>query len=244
MDRVFFHIERTGERISCLLNPETVLVSRRGGVRNRSHEAGELSMGTGDHEPLVFTGGGRTVIELQLLFDVDEAGTTGAGLRATDGEAGPDVRTTTSRLWRLAENSASEGGGRRPPLVRVVWGVSWNIVGVIAAISERLDRFAPTGRPLRSWVAVRLVQLDDEITAEPELVSAPRTLASRAPDDVGAKGHVESLVSRELAHGVSALDPRALPLLAWERFGDPGAWRRLADAAGIDDPLAMTRAAS
>ena len=243
MDRVFFHVERTGERISCLLNPETVLVTRRGGVRNRSHEAGELSMGTGDHEPVVFTGGGRTVVELQLLFDVEADGRAGARREGADGDDGPDVRTTTSRLWRLCENSASKDGARQPPIVRLVWGVSWNVVGVIAAISERLDRFAPSGRPLRSWIAVRLLQLDEEIATDPERVDSPRAQVTQMPGPVGADGYQAPLF-HELAADALTLDPRALPLFAWERFGDPAAWRVLADAAGIDDPLAMARATS
>ena len=60
MERVAFIVDATGERIDCLLNPETFEVRRLGGVRGRRSAGGAL-VGTGlADDPLLFTGGGRT----------------------------------------------------------------------------------------------------------------------------------------------------------------------------------------
>ncbi len=72
MQRVAFLID-SGERIDCLLNPETVQVTRLAGVRQRGGADGQLTgVGLAD-DPLLFTGGGRTELVLDLLFDIDFA---------------------------------------------------------------------------------------------------------------------------------------------------------------------------
>ena len=71
MERVAFLVDRTGERIECLLNPETVEVRRSAGVRRHTSASGQL-VGAGlSDDPLLFTGGGRTELELELMFSVD-----------------------------------------------------------------------------------------------------------------------------------------------------------------------------
>ena len=60
MERVAFLIERTGERIGCLLNPESIVRRRVAGVRTR-RSAGGLLTGTGlSDDQLIYTGGGTT----------------------------------------------------------------------------------------------------------------------------------------------------------------------------------------
>src|SRR5262249_26083550 len=120
MERVAFIVDASGERIDCLLNPESFEIKRLAGVRARS-SAGGLLVGAGlADDPLLFTGGGRTEILLDLMFDVD----------LVESRVGPrDVRALTRPLWRLAENSTHERGSVRPPLVRLVWGKTWNLPG-------------------------------------------------------------------------------------------------------------------
>ena len=60
MERVAFLIEDTNERLSCLLNPENLVVRRIAGVQPRRSAAGQLTgVGLAD-DPLLYTGGGRT----------------------------------------------------------------------------------------------------------------------------------------------------------------------------------------
>src|SRR6185437_8453965 len=128
---------------------------RLAGIRPRGTGSGQLvGAGLAD-DPVLFTGGGRTELVLDLLFDVD----------LTDSRNAPeDVRTLTGRLWQLAENSATEHGALRPPLVRFVWGKAWNVPGIIAAVSERFDFFGDAGAPRRSWLRLKLLRVAEPST--------------------------------------------------------------------------------
>src|SRR5512138_885882 len=129
MERVAFLIESTGERLGCLLNPESLVMRRLAGVRPRRSLSGQLSGTHMAEDELLYTGGGLTELRLDLLFDVTLAGSS----FETD-----DVRDLTRPLWELAENSAGDDGFGRPPLVRFVLGKSWNVPCVVAAVAERL----------------------------------------------------------------------------------------------------------
>jgi nucleoid-associated protein YgaU len=226
MERVAFLIDATGERIDCLLNPETFEVSRLAGVRPRGSASGQLvGAGLAD-DPLLFTGGGRTELTLDLLFDVD---LVDEATRPTD------VRALTRRLWMLAENSAEDGGMVRPPLVRVVLGKSWNVPGVIVAVAERFDAFDASGAPRRSWLRLKLVRVAESAAAartafDDELAAAQRTPA--VPD--GAPAAVQ-------AQGDGRADPDysgvRFDLLATDALGSPFRWRLLAEHNQIANPL-------
>lgn len=73
MERVTFLIERTGDRISCLLNPESLEARRTAGLARRRTATGGLLGNPRSDDPLIATGGGITEYDLQLLFDVDIA---------------------------------------------------------------------------------------------------------------------------------------------------------------------------
>src|SRR5690349_5396755 len=143
MERVAFLIESTGERIGCLLNPETVVVRRWAGVRPRRSLAGALRADPPADDPVLFAGGGITELELELLFDVELAGSSAEV---------PDVRDLTLPLWRLAEHGEFTAGELRPDVVRFVWGKAWNVPAVVAAVAERFEAFGPDGAPRRSWM--------------------------------------------------------------------------------------------
>jgi Contractile injection system tube protein len=227
MERVAFLIDETGVRVDCLLNPETVQVTRLAGVRPRSSVAGQITgQGLAD-DPLVFTGGGRTELTLDLLFDIDfvEAQTRPA-----------DVRSLTRPLWMLSENSATEHGWVRPPLVRLVWGKTWNVPGIIVAIAERFDAFTIGGTPKRSWLRLKLVRAAesaDQAQAgfEEELAAAstpaPPGSAIVATGDGGAQNEVK-------AGGSSGV---RFDLLAHDAVGSPLRWRLLAEHNQIANPF-------
>lgn len=71
MERVTFLVERTGDRIPCLLNPEGLEVRRSAGIARRRSAGGAILGNPRTDDPLVATGGGVTDYELKLLFDVD-----------------------------------------------------------------------------------------------------------------------------------------------------------------------------
>lgn len=69
MERAAFLVERTGERIPCLLNPDSVVARRYAGVRSAGAPGSRITSPELTDDPLIFTGGGRTEYELDLLFD-------------------------------------------------------------------------------------------------------------------------------------------------------------------------------
>lgn len=234
MERVAFIIDATGERIDCLLNPESLEVRRLAGVRAPAL-AGSTLVGAGlADDPVLFTGGGRTELTVDLVFDVDLA----------DVASPPeDVRVMTARLWQLAENSAVERGSNRPPLVRFVWGKSWNVPGVIVAISERFDAFGPAGAPRRSWLRLKLRRAVEPSAAGPDsfeselAASEHGGLGASMPDAIAAVGDGGSgggLGDADGGYGGVRFD-----LLAAQALGSPLRWRALAEHNRIANPFAV-----
>ncbi|MCO1594901.1 hypothetical protein M8C17_06940 [Micromonospora sp. RHAY321] len=225
MERVAFLIDSSGERVDCLLNPETVQVTRLAGVRQRGAAGGQLTGSGLADDPLVFTGGGRTELVLDLLFDVD----------FVEAQVRPsDVRVLTRPLWMLAENSTAEHGWLRPPLVRLVWGKTWNVPGMIIAVAERFDAFTGTGSPRRSWLRLKLVRAA-ETADQAEAGFAEELAAASTP--TAAPG------SAVVAAGDGAAEPGRsgvrFDLLANDALGSPLRWRLLAEHNRITDPLAV-----
>ncbi|MER5456537.1 hypothetical protein ABT008_17275 [Micromonospora sp. NPDC002389] len=225
MERVAFLVDATGERVDCLLNPETVQVSRLAGVRHRGSAGSQLTGAGLADDPLVFTGGGRTELVLDLLFDTDFA----------EGQVRPaDVRALTRPLWMLAENSAVEHGWVRPPLVRLVWGKTWNVPGVIVAVAERFDAFTATGSPRRSWLRLKLVRVAEDATRAEEGFAEELAEAQTPAVAPGT-----ALVAA--GDGTATADSTGVrfDLLAHDALGSPLRWRLLAEHNRITDPLAV-----
>src|SRR5262249_33959435 len=131
-------------------------------------------------DPLLFTRGGTTEVNLELLFDVTLGG--------SDLEAS-DVRALTGPLWELAENP-HEQDGTQPPVVRFIWGKQWNIAGVITAIAQRLEYFAEDGTPRRSWVSLRMLRVSEpaEVTPVPAAkLEIPETMPLNTPPDTSVE---------------------------------------------------------
>ena len=242
MERVALLIEETGERLDCMLNPESLVMRRHAGVRPRAARFESIGAGRSSDEPLLFTGGGWTEFQLDLLFDtsLSSAGRPDAGEPAEP----VDVRRITGRFWDLAENTESREphGFLNPAIVRFVWGKTWNIPAVVLDVAERLERFSRSGAPGRSWLRMRLRRIE-----EPE--------TSTSPSDVDPELLPEAEVSQEelRVHEVMGDGSRAdmteegppdqnrehLHDLSYRYYGNPLMWRLIAHFNGIDDPLSV-----
>ena len=239
MERVAFLIEQTGERIGCLLNPESIVRRRAAGLRRR-RSAGGLLTGRGlSDDQLIYTGGGSTELNLDLLFDISVSGST----IATE-----DVRDLTGPLWALAENVPVEDGYGRPPMARFIWGKSWNIPGVIAEVAERLEWFTPEGIPRRSWLRMRMLRVA-ESQSRPQASRhsnppiAPAT-AVGSPAGASPAAAVRGAAAAEGGRvyevvGDSSEGGSSEPLynIASRQGRSPSWWRVIAEQNGIDDPL-------
>ncbi|MBW3577853.1 MAG: hypothetical protein KY462_08970 [Actinobacteria bacterium] len=228
MERVAFLIEETGQRIGCLLNPSTVVVSRAAGVRPRSTAAGQLTGSTLMDDPLLFTGGGRTELDLDLLFDITISERTA--------ELYQDVRELTRPLMMLAENTARQQGVRRPPLVRFVWGKSWNVPGVVAAAAERFDDFTAEGVPRRSWLKLKLLRVAEESEEMFREFPEPPQPPSAIDLDAEPVGVVRAIGDGDDAGGYAGTRP---DLVAAQALDNPLSWRLLAVYNDLDDPFGI-----
>jgi len=223
VERVSFLVEETGVRLPCLLNPETLAVRRVAGVRPRRSAAGALTGVELSDDPLLHTGGGRTEVDLDLLFDVSLAG----GSFPTE-----DVRDLTRPFWNLSENA-----GAGTAQVRFVWGKSWNIPGVVVSVAERLENFTAQGVARRSWLRLRLWRVGESPRqrAEPGPTLDAGTLAAMPPD---------ALAVRTLAGGDGPGGSERLDNFLARNGVSPANWKAIATLNGIDDPHHMPAAMS
>jgi hypothetical protein len=132
-----------------MLNPETLIIKRRSGIHQRKIKSGIVNGAHQSDDGLIYTGGGSTILELELVFDISIKGST---------VQSSDVRDLTKPIWDLSENSIMSNGEYRPGGCRFVWGKSWNLPCVISSISEHFDLFDSSGVPKRSWLKLRLLR--------------------------------------------------------------------------------------
>jgi hypothetical protein len=254
MERAAFLLEDTGQRIPCLLNPGSIVVRRLAGVKARQSSAGPLTGAALKDDPLVYTGGGMTEILLDLLFDVSLAGSTGTAA---------DVRDLTRPLTELAEGKPGDDGYGQTPLVRFVWGKAWNVLGVVAAVAERLEWFTEGGEPQRSWLRMRFLRAsapakgglgrqerDLSLSDVPKQMDvAPESLRFHQVEGAGAIG--ESGAGTIGAIGESSKGGQGseagqgsgggratqrLDEIAATHYGNPAWWRLIAVFNNIDNP--------
>jgi hypothetical protein len=229
VERVAFLVEASGAHVTCLLNPETLVVSRTAGVRPRQ-VAGGLVTGAGRaDDPLLLSGGGRTELRLDLLFDVD--------LVDSPDQRPDDVRELTAAVSQLAENSDASDGTQRPPTVRFVWGRAWNLPGVVTEVAERFDRFSESGTPLRSWLRMSFVRTG--LGTEPTVGETYTTATPRPDVDLAAQParSVAPLGEQSSDPNAGPINPLQLGLMSLDAFGTPFEWKLLMQYNNIDDPL-------
>ncbi|MBW4720271.1 LysM peptidoglycan-binding domain-containing protein [Saccharothrix sp. SC076] len=112
-------------------------------------------------------------------------------------------------------------GNKKPasPWVRFEWGTAKSVSfdGVLSSLSVAYSLFDVDGKPLRATCSLSIEE------AGVETAGQNPTSGSR---------------EARRAHRVVAGD--SLPQLAWREYGDPNAWRVIAEANGIDDPMVLT----
>src|SRR5438270_269529 len=159
---------------------------------------------------LSFVGDGSRSLSLQLFFDVTESPSVG-GWRTNV------VRELTNKLVELTRISRNS---MRPPVYRVFWGSSrfansdFPFTGVVSQLQQDFTFFDSSGTPLRANVNLTFTEfLGWGKEAEKDL---------RQTDP--------EFTTRVIRRGDS------LHSIAAEVYGDPGAWRVIAEANSLDDP--------
>ncbi len=242
MERVAFLIEDTGARLDCLLNPESLVIRRRAGIKSRQSSGNVVTGSNMMDDSLLYTGGGCTWLELDLLFDISLAGSS---------IVSDDVRDLTRPLWDLTENTRRNADSGQPAACLLLWG-KWSFPGVVTAVAERLEYFTPDGTPRRSWLRMRLLRVIESALQEPNVT--PSLLASGFVQSLPSPAELvqETLATADAAvqvHETIGSGPgeededysigERLDQLAFQYLGDASRWRELAIFNNIDDPMCI-----
>ncbi len=235
MEHVAFLIESSGDlnktvqRLRCMLNPESLVQRRRAGVQQRKSTGGLVTGADLADDRLLYSGGGSTELALDLLFDTCLPGST-----ITSG----DVRDLTAPIWALAENTERQLAYARPQLCRFVWGKNLYFRGIVTHVAERLEYFSSTGLPRRSWLRLRMLRVMESAKPRDEFsLDQPMgdgTLNGATQKTLGERIEAVELTSSEYGQDEDGL---RLDLVAANFYdGDAAMWRAIAHHNDLDDP--------
>jgi hypothetical protein len=129
---------------------------------------------------------------------------------------GKDVRTKYEKLLELASTKPSNDPAKKsqPPHVRVSWGNLMSFVAVIESVSQSFPLFSKKGTPLRAHVTVKLRE-------------------AKNPDD---KPGTNPTTRTEVRRTWVVERGQRLDWIAYQAYGDSGAWRHIAESNDILDP--------
>jgi hypothetical protein len=162
-----------------------------------------------------FSGGSPRTLNIDLLFDDSPDG---------------DVSQVTSELFKMMEvdkdlGTTGENDGR-PPKLQLSWGSYNSFWAVCTSLNVQFTMFKADGTPIRASATLALMQADVDLRSSRSSVARPQNPTTRA--DVRLRAHV-------------VRDGDSLQSIAYQHYGDPTDWRRIAEHNGIDDPLRLPR---
>jgi len=128
-------------------------------------------------------------------------------------EAGTDVSDATKKIYALLDR---KGQTHVPPLVEFGWG-KFKFKCVLDSIDGTFTMFTSDGTPVRATLKVSLREIVD---VDVEVKNVANESTDRVKSWTVKRGDTLS--------GIAAVE-----------YGDPGQWRPIADANGIDDPLSI-----
>ena len=138
--------------------------------------------------------------------------------KKTDGKAPPcpphDAKSGDDK------KAGSVQGGSETNKIEFTWGTAFQAVVQIKQISATYVRFDAKGEPTRAQVTLKLQLVKDN-------APDPAPGGTKNPTSGGIEGRGT----------LQVIEGDTLPLLARQHYGDAGAWRELASANAIDDPL-------
>ena len=128
------------------------------------------------------------------------------------------IKDDAIKLLKMMEAGGGGGGGSAPPFVTFKWGSIESPKMVGSSLSIRFVMFRPNGEPSRALVDLELTQSEQ---AQPGQNPTTRAIA-------GLKVH-------------TLRDGDTLQSIAYQSYGDATRWRTIAEANGIDNPMALRR---
>jgi hypothetical protein len=128
-----------------------------------------------------------------------------------------NVTKYTQKLFHLT-TVEEHGHWHRPPICRLLWGSFSQIFqGVLESLEQQFTLFMEDGLPVRATVTCNFKEW-------------------RQPEDDERHRDAQSA---DLAKFRVLKSGESLSHIAGEEYSDPGAWRAIAEANQIDDPLSL-----
>lgn len=208
-------------RFQRLPNPGAVSGGRRLDVQfnpteytlTKDNQLAEVAVPGLDSPIIQFVRGQTEKLTLELFFDSTEDGTDRAAKPVTD---------KTDEFYDLVKIDPTT---HAPPVLLFTWGGTAfpglhrkGFKCVMANVRQQFTFFSPSGTPLRAKLTVELREYKTlgEQLRQLKLQSSDHTKADvvRAGDTITG--------------------------IAFRAYGEPGDWRRIADANGIEDPMTLT----
>jgi nucleoid-associated protein YgaU len=125
-----------------------------------------------------------------------------------------DVSEYTDKIYGLLQIDTHT---HAPPICQVKWGEKFRFRGVLDHASGKFDLFLANGTPVRATVGVMFKEFIDVTVLVQE---QPTQSADHRKRRVVKSGE-------------------RLDTIAAAEYGDPGKWRLIADANGMDDPASL-----
>lgn len=201
----------TGVQHAVMYNPDELRL-------DQGNDYAEIGIPGRDRSPLQFIRGRARALTMELLFDTYELQPT------------TDVRVFTGPIVALLDTSPQN---LTPPVLLFSLGaLQFRCVLVEAGL--RFTMFRPDGTPVRATMSVRLQEYVEVATrlrqglyfGSPTVSAAANTVLEAATGGSSGTGAVHVITQGDTLSG-----------LAGRYLGDPAAWRIIATANGILDPL-------
>jgi hypothetical protein len=204
----------TGAPLDVAFNPTEYTLSK-------NNQIAEINIPGLDSPILQFIRGQTETLSLDLFFDSTDGG--------TDASATP-VTEQTDKFYQLIKIEAKT---HAPPVVFFSWGGSafpgqrnypslasqqrFGFKCLVESVRQRFTMFSSLGVPLRATLSIMLREYK---TLSEQIAELNRQSADHTRAHVVQQGETISRIADQV-------------------YSDPAQWRRIADANGIDDPLAL-----
>jgi len=204
--------QNTGDVIKFLFNPTEYTIVKTNNWSSKPN--------VGKNVPKRdFTGGNSRKLDMEIFLDVLESKGADDHLET---KQSADVRVHVNKLVELTLIDQNKKHPKtqkaRPPLCLFQWGGTWSFQAIVTSLSVRYTLFHEDGIPVRATAKLTLEEAED---AQEKKGTNPTSYA-----EPGRK-------RRE----VRPYD--TLPLIAYEEYGDPNQWRRIAEDNHLDNPFAL-----
>ncbi|MCL2781294.1 MAG: LysM peptidoglycan-binding domain-containing protein [Actinomycetia bacterium] len=167
---------------------------------------------TGVDAPAVhFIGSSPGSFHLDLIFDTTDTGESVATTYI-------DQLTALMAIKSSVSGTDEDSGNARPPVVSFNWADFHTPPGVIESMDVTYNYFASNGTPLRAKVSISIKQF-------------------KAQYSYGAQNPTSGTPRPHRVHRVQPGE--TLDRISARYYGDSTRWRQLANANGIEDPLAL-----